>query len=123
MEALLTPIVLGLALFARHAEGANSSGCVLGTAVQAGQTSNVTLGEDRWYLLYFPEKYVPDQAAPLILSYHGGNRNASEQQELDLLSDPFFNSDHIVVYPNGIDVSQSNECGAHGLGCLSCAIP
>lgn len=102
-------LVLGLALLggANLVEGASpSAGC--GSAqsgVQVGQTTNVTLADGRWYLLYVPEKYAPGTPAPLVLSYHGGNRNASEQQALDMLSTAAFNEDHVVAYPNGIDVS------------------
>ncbi|KAJ4386575.1 hypothetical protein N0V93_009473 [Gnomoniopsis smithogilvyi] len=106
MTYSLTPSVrlclLGLGLWANRVAAASSAGCERSQAVEVGQTINVTL-DNRWYLLYFPENYEPTSPAPLILSYHGGNRNASEQQTLDLLSTPFFNEDYIVVYPNGID--------------------
>lgn len=82
-----------------------SSGC---SAAQDGlkrdNTLNVTLG-DRRYLLYIPEDYDPETPAPLVLSYHGGTRTAEIQQALDLLSTPYFNKDHIIVYPSGINVS------------------
>lgn len=98
--------LLGLGLWVEHVGAVSSAGCERTQSVQVGQTTNVTLN-DRWYLLYFPENYEPTNPAPMILSYHGGNRNASEQQALDLLSTPFFNEDYIVVYPNGIDVSRT----------------
>lgn len=100
----LRMLLLGLGLWAYHVAAASSAGCAQAKTVKVGQTTNVTL-DGRWYLLYFPVQYKPTSPAPLILSYHGGNRNASEQQSLDLLSTPFFNEDYIVVYPNGIDVS------------------
>lgn len=98
-----------------HASSA-STGCdadYLGT-LSTDETTNVTLG-DRWYLLYLPENYTPSSPAPVILSYHGANRDALDQQELDLLSTPYFNKDYIVVYPNAVDVS-SEKCV---LVCLS----
>lgn len=97
-------LLLGLELCAYHVAAAASAGCTRTQNVKVGQTTNVTI-DGRWYLLYIPEQYKATGPAPLILSYHGGNRNASEQQSLDLLSTPFFNEDYIVVYPNGIDVS------------------
>lgn len=98
-------LLLGLGLYAYHvAAAAASAGCARTQSVKVGQTTNVTI-DGRWYLLYIPEQYKATSPAPLILSYHGGNRNASEQQSLDLLSTPFFNEEYIVVYPNGIDVS------------------
>lgn len=100
----LRMLLLGLGLWAYHVAAASSAGCTRNQTVKVGQTTNVT-SDGRWYLLYFPEQYNPTSPAPLVLSYHGGNRNASEQQSLDLLSTPFFNEGYIVVYPNGIDVS------------------
>lgn len=99
--------LLGLGLWANHVDAVSSAGCEGAQTIQVSQTINVTL-DDRWYLLYFPVEYEPTSPAPVILSYHGGNRNASQQQTLDLLSTPFFNEDYIVVYPNGIDVSVSS---------------
>lgn len=95
--------LLGLGLGANRVVAESSAGCESAQIVDVGQTFNVTL-DDRWYLLYFPENYEPTSPAPVILSYHGGNRNASEQQALDLLSTSYFNGDYIVVYPNGVDV-------------------
>lgn len=100
----LRMLLLGLGLWAYHVAAASSAGCTRAKTVKVGQTTNVTL-DGRWYLLYFPAQYKPTSPAPLVLSYHGGNRNASEQQSLDLLSTPFFNEDYVVAYPNGIDVS------------------
>lgn len=79
-----------------------SSGCTADRSVSLDTTVNVRLGNRR-YLLYFPINYKPDTPAPLVLSYHGGTRTAEAQQALDLLSTTFFNQDHIVVYPNGIN--------------------
>lgn len=107
MAALFASLILALTLLGREVKGASSSGCGLVQSVQVGQTTNVTLPDNRWYLLYFPEKYDPSTPAPLILSYHGGDRNASEQQKLDMLATPFFNEEYVVVYPNGIDVSRA----------------
>lgn len=74
------------------------------TAPEPDSTTDVHIG-DRRYLLYIPVNYDPGTPAPLILSYHGGTRTAESQQALDLLSTTYFNEDHIVVYPNGINVS------------------
>lgn len=96
----------GLGAIASTVAAASSDGCSLATAVEVGNTTNVTI-DNRWYLLYFPVNYNPATPAPLILSYHGGNRNASEQQKLDMLSTTYFNEDYVIVYPNGINVSQN----------------
>lgn len=75
----------------------------LGSASSAGVVTNETLG-DRSYLLFVPASYSPGTPAPVILSFHGGDRTADEQLALDLLTDPFFNTEYIVVYPYGVDV-------------------
>ena len=74
---------------------------------------NETLPSGRSYLLFVPKSYVSRTSpAPLILSYHGGNRNASQQAALDLLTFPFFNTEYVVAYPQGIKVSAS-RCHVH----------
>lgn len=73
-----------------------------------GPVSNVSITSDglhRSYLLSLPPAYHPGAPTPMILSYHGGNRNASEQLLLDQLTNPKYNANAIVVYPQGIDVS------------------
>lgn len=83
-----------------------SAGCSSARNVSTGTTQEVTLG-DRSYRLYFPVNYQPNKPAPLVLSYHGGSRTAQRQEQLDLLTTTYFNTDHIVVYPQGIDVSRA----------------
>lgn len=101
----LQSAVLSLGLLGSSIAATASSGCQLSQDVQVGQTINITSSDDRWYLLHFPKTYEPTSPAPVILSYHGGNRNASEQQALDMLTSTFFNEEYMVIYPNGIDVS------------------
>jgi poly(3-hydroxybutyrate) depolymerase len=70
--------------------------------------SNVSIssgGFQRSYLLFIPPKYDEFIPTPLILSYHGGVRNAMDQLELDQLTNSEFNTQSIVVYPQGINVS------------------
>jgi poly(3-hydroxybutyrate) depolymerase len=66
-------------------------------------------GTERSYLLFLPQNYAALQTGSaklrsLILSFHGGGRDAQRQLQLDHLSDPFFNTKTIVVYPQGINV-------------------
>lgn len=65
--------------------------------------SSVDLG-DRDYLLYIPTRYEPTVPAPLILSYHGGSRDADHQAALDRLNSTFFNKNYLVAYPNSVNV-------------------
>lgn len=85
-------------------------GC--GKSLPSGQTNggtyNVSIsssGIDRTYLVFVPPHYNPWLPTPLILSYHGGNRNATQQLQLDLLTEPQFNTVSMVVYPQGQSVS------------------
>ncbi|KAL3419852.1 hypothetical protein PVAG01_08350 [Phlyctema vagabunda] len=59
--------------------------------------------QQRSYLVSIPECYYSQLAAPVILSYHGGSRDAEYQRDLDQFTNPDFNQFAIVVYPQGIN--------------------
>ncbi|KAG0650389.1 Esterase A [Hyphodiscus hymeniophilus] len=70
-----------------------------------GETTNVTIlssGINRTYLICIPPKYDGQTLTPVIFSFHGGSRNASQQQELSQFSNPDFNDFAISIYPQGI---------------------
>lgn len=72
-----------------------------------GNISNVTLtsgGYQRSYLISIPPNYYSYVQTALILSYHGGTRTAEDQLMLDDLTNPKFNPDSFVIYPQGINV-------------------
>jgi poly(3-hydroxybutyrate) depolymerase len=72
-----------------------------------GAVSNVTItsgGVQRSYLIFIPPGYNSFIPTPIIFSYHGGVRNASDQLELDQFTNPYFNTVSLVVYPQGINV-------------------
>lgn len=76
----------------------------------AGKVSNVTIssgGHHRNYLISIPPSYRADILTPAILSYHGGQRTAEDQLQLDQLTNPEFNSVSFVIYPQGINVWDS----------------
>jgi hypothetical protein len=92
-----------------HLPYRSSAGCrkALPEGQAIGRVSLVTLsscGQHREYLISVPPSYKPDIPTPAILSYHGGNRNASDQLQLDQLTDPEFNTVSFVIYPQGINV-------------------
>lgn len=62
-------------------------------------------GRSRDYLLFLPPKYSTTSNNPIIFSYHGGTRTPESQRDLDRLETPYFNTDHIVVYLRGYEVS------------------
>jgi poly(3-hydroxybutyrate) depolymerase len=72
-----------------------------------GSVSNVTIpsgGYQRSYLVFIPPTYDADIPTPIILSYHGGLRTAEDQLQLDEFTNPEFNTQSFVVYPQGINV-------------------
>lgn len=99
---LLTGIVFPLAAAAAatlasvRQDGASSS------------ASNITITSnkvERSFLLWVSPKYNSKNPATVILSYHGGNKNANDQLELDGFTKANANAASIVVYPQGINVS------------------
>jgi poly(3-hydroxybutyrate) depolymerase len=96
------------AVFAAFALGCEQSNV---TAQAPGTVKNHTLCVDslqRSYLLFVPHNYASDKIPrSLILSFHGGGRNAERQLKLDRLTAPFFNVDALVAYPQGLQVCLS----------------
>ncbi|KAI4917401.1 hypothetical protein J4E90_003909 [Alternaria incomplexa] len=104
--SLLCPVVL-----------AASSGC--GTRLPSGltpgkSTTNVTLSSksvignitERQYILHLPSKYKAsnDEALPLVIAFHGQQQPARSMEVISELSNPDFNPNTIVVYPEGMNV-------------------
>ncbi|KAI0389153.1 Alpha/Beta hydrolase protein [Xylariaceae sp. FL0594] len=69
----------------------------------SGCGSDKNLGSGRTYQLWVPPTYTPGKVTPLILSFHGAGGTPDTQADLDLLTTPFFNKDHIVVYPSSLE--------------------
>src|SRR3954464_7949220 len=60
-----------------------------------GQPQNISITSSdvpRSYLLVIPPLYTAQASTPVIFSFHGGNRDAKDQLELDQLTSPFFNN-------------------------------
>ncbi|TVY87610.1 Feruloyl esterase B [Lachnellula willkommii] len=79
----------------------------LPSGLSIGATTNVTIessGIDRTYLISIPPKFDAGNDTPVIFSFHGGSKNASEQQELSQFSNSEFNDFAIAIYPQGINV-------------------
>lgn len=84
----------------------------LPNAKAVGSVTNVTItsgGLSRYYLISIPSTYNANVATPAILSYHGGTQTAEIQLQLDQLTNPEFNTNSIVIYPQGVDVCISNK--------------
>ncbi|ESZ93368.1 hypothetical protein SBOR_6245 [Sclerotinia borealis F-4128] len=73
--------------------------------IAIGQPKTISIKSSdvaRSYLIVVPPLYSTQSLTPVIFSFHGGNRNASEQLKLDQISDPYFNNFSITIYPQGI---------------------
>ena len=102
---LLWSSVVATALF----EGA-WAGCGAGPTISKniGGTQTIVVGGiTRSYLISVPLGYDASKPSPLILSFHGLGKTSTTQRELDQLTNGEFNTDHIVVYPQGINVGSS----------------
>jgi poly(3-hydroxybutyrate) depolymerase len=103
---LLAPL---LAVLSATIAAAASSGCdATKPPVERNKRHNVTLaGSKRTYMYFLPADYHAAAPNPLILSFHGAGRTSDWQADLDALTDPFFNRDHVVAYPQALQYGAS----------------
>ncbi|CAN9262045.1 unnamed protein product [Alternaria alternata] len=96
---------------------AASSGCgsVLPSGLTPGKsTTNVTLSSksvigkttERQYIIHLPSSFdaTNKKAAPLVIAFHGQQQPARSMEVISELSNPTFNPNTIVVYPEGMNV-------------------
>jgi poly(3-hydroxybutyrate) depolymerase len=84
-----------------------ASGCGQAPPHLPGTSKNYTLTVDvpREYTLFLPSSYSNyNTNHPLIFSFHGNGKSDWQQEQLSQFDNPDWNSDFIVVYPQGIDV-------------------
>lgn len=97
-SSLLLPLAAGAATLGTSCQNkASSSGA-----------SNVTITSnkvERSFLFWVSPTYSSKNPASVILSFHGGNKNATDQLLLDGFTTADGNPASIVVYPQGINVS------------------
>ena len=116
--ALLCSLSLSTAQSTSSPSSAQATGAVLGTLAGCGKEPGLepglenrkrlrmkSSGGGRSYLLYVPKNYDQNKKNPLIFSFHGKGRNALYQQAASNMSNSDWNDDHIVVYPQGLQVS------------------
>lgn len=53
-------------------------------------------------MYWLPLAYDQSTPAPVIISYHGVGQSPKKQANLDLFGDPFYNPDHIIIWPQAI---------------------
>ncbi|KAM0139361.1 hypothetical protein ACHAP3_003130 [Botrytis cinerea] len=73
--------------------------------ITIGQPKNISITSSdvhRSYLIVVPPLYTSQPSTPVIFSFHGGHRNASQQLALDQISNPEFNDFAITIYPQGV---------------------
>lgn len=104
LERLIALISLGQLYIVSAAPSAGCANATDAADIKLDSMSKVDLG-NREYLFYVPSTYKPTVPAPLILSYHGGSRDAQHQAALDQFNSTFFNKDYLVAYPDSVDVS------------------
>ncbi|TQB72711.1 hypothetical protein MPDQ_006504 [Monascus purpureus] len=114
-----------LVLGTNIASAVGESGCgkPLPHAIQAGQshtthfkTSNST---DRTYIIHVPSNYDVDKRTPVIFSFHGRTKDASNQEELSQFSNEEWNPDAIAIYPDGIDHQWQGDPASSGVDDIS----
>lgn len=87
---------------------ASGSGCGAAPPIPLGQRRNATLSsadpaiDGRTFMYWLPPSYSLEKPNPLILSFHGGGVNSDRQADQDFFADAAFNTDHVVVYPQGL---------------------
>ncbi|KAL7629807.1 hypothetical protein AAE478_001330 [Parahypoxylon ruwenzoriense] len=84
-----------------HPLESRTAGCGEDPSITPGDFKNFTTSDGREYRVWLPADYDSMKETPLILSYHGANRDISHQVDLDRLTELEFNTDHIVVYLQG----------------------
>ncbi|KAA8570268.1 hypothetical protein MFRU_005g03620 [Monilinia fructicola] len=90
-----------------HDDVGSSCACnkPLPSDITIGQPKNISITSSnvtRSYLIVIPSLYITQSSTPVIFSFHGGNRKASDQLTLDEISYPEFNNFSITIYPQGI---------------------
>ncbi|KAF2802131.1 alpha/beta-hydrolase [Mytilinidion resinicola] len=109
LSTFFLPSLSLLVACAQCASQTGGCGQPLPTGVKPGvlAASNTPLhinsgNRKRTYLVHVPEKYDVNSAVPLILSFHGRAKTATEQEGLSQFSNSSYNPDGIAVYPEGV---------------------
>lgn len=110
LSALLTAVNTG------HAAKSPGCGQPLPKGIkkgEAGKSNDMTFGTSdsstRRYLLHVPENYDVHTPTGLIWSFAGRGKTAERQENITKLSDPDFNENYIVVYPQAETNSTSDS--------------
>jgi polyhydroxybutyrate depolymerase len=69
-------------------------------------------GRMRTFFVHVPTSHDPETPTPVVLSFHGFNSNATQQQLLARMNDKSDAAGFIAVHPEGTGVPQSWNAGA-----------
>ncbi|KAH8819130.1 carbohydrate esterase family 1 protein [Xylogone sp. PMI_703] len=103
---LIAALVVASCLAGINADATAGCGKALPNGQSAGGVSTVSMtsnGIQRKYLVWIPPSYDRNTLTSLILSFHGGSRTANDQLNLDEFTTGEFDTNSIVIYPQGID--------------------
>jgi poly(3-hydroxybutyrate) depolymerase len=111
---------------------AASAGCgsTLPSGLSPGKSiTNVTISSksvigkttERQYILHLPSSFQVsnDKAAPLVIAFHGQQQPARSMEVISELSNPAFNPNTIVVYPEGMNVQAPGVSSSYQYTLLS----
>lgn len=84
--------------------GGDTSGCEKDTSFNGTTELRVLTSGDteRSYFIHLPSGYDKNWEYPTILGFHGSNSNGTAFEADTKLSDPYYTTRNIVVYPNGL---------------------
>lgn len=99
---------------------AASAGCkapLSSSLVPGSSTHNLTIPSQsvigktttREFILHLPANYSASNnvPAPLVFAFHGQSQHAWSMEQISELSNPDFNDNAVVVYPQGIPGAQA----------------
>lgn len=87
--------------------GSATTGCSKSATSLAGKSVSGSInsgGYTRTFIVDFPQNYAsaPSRGGnPLVMTYHGATRTSAFMQDMTQFSNPAFNPDHVIVYPQG----------------------
>ncbi|KAH8159002.1 hypothetical protein CIB48_g9245 [Xylaria polymorpha] len=104
---MVVSTLLTAGLLLTGASLASATGCGSKPNVALNTRITATLPSGRTYLYWVPANYNYQKATSLIFAFHGATKTPESQADLDLLTMPFFNKDHIIVYPSSGEYGES----------------
>ena len=99
--ACLVTTALGAATFKPYSSSSDS-GCGTAPYFPEADIKDEETSNGRHFRIWLPDAYDENKPTPLILSFHGKGGDIEKQMNVDRLTKPEFNEDHIVIYMQGV---------------------